>query len=128
MEIIRIVILSLSSLMLLLVGIMRLSNPVKTYLKNSGIKLENDASLLNEMRGVSAVMLLAGVIIALGIFVEKLTFTSLFIASLIFVGFAIGRLISVKVDGKPSNQITQGILFELVLGAVNVFCLINIWS
>ncbi|WP_299438533.1 DUF4345 domain-containing protein [uncultured Aquimarina sp.] len=126
MEIIRIAILSLSALMLVFVGAMRLSNPVKTYLKNSGIRLENDASLLNEMRGVSAVMLSAGIIIVLGIFSEKLTFTSHCIASLIFVGFAIGRLISLKADGKPSKQITQGILFELVLGAANIFCLINI--
>lgn len=126
MEIIRIVILSLSALMLVFVGVMRLSNPIKTYLKSSGIKLENDPSLLNEMRGVSAVMLSAGIIIALGIFIEKLTFTSHIIASLIFVGFAIGRLISLKVDGKPNKQISQGILFELVLGAANVFCLINI--
>jgi len=128
MEIIRIVIMSLSALMLVFVGVMRLGNPIKTYLKNSGIKLENDASLLNEMRGVSSVMLIAGIIIALGIFLEKLTFTSLFIASLIFLGFAIGRLISLNADGKPSKQITQGIIFELVLGAANVFCLINIWG
>lgn len=126
MEIIKIAILSLSALMLVFVGVMRLSNPIKTYLKNSGIRLENDASLLSEMRGVSAVMLSAGIIIALGIFIEKLTFTSHFIGSLIFVGFAIGRLISLKADGKPSKQITQGILFELVLGVANVFCLINI--
>ncbi|GAA3653634.1 DUF4345 domain-containing protein [Flavivirga jejuensis] len=125
MEIIKIAILSLSALMLVFVGVMRLSNPIKTYLKSSGIRLENDASLLNEMRGVSAVMLSAGIIIALGIFIEKLTFTSHFVASLIFVGFAIGRLISLKADGKPSKQITQGILFELVLGTANVFCLIN---
>ena len=125
MEIIRIAVLSLSALMLVFVGGMRLSNPIKTYLKNSGIKLENDASLLNEMRGVSAVILCAGIIILLGTFIGKLTFTSHFIASLIFVGFAIGRLISLKADGKPSKQITQGILFELVLGAANIFCLIN---
>ena len=128
METIRIVILSLSSLMLAFVGIMRLSNPIKTYLKNSGIKLENDASLLNEIRGVSAVMLCAGIIILLGTFIEKLTFTSHFIAVLIFIGFLIGRLISLKVDGKPSTQITQGILFELVFGAANIFCLTQIWS
>jgi len=125
MEIVKIVVLSLSALMLVFVGVMRLSNPIKTYLKNSGIRLENDASLLNEMRGVSAVMLSAGIIIALGIFMEKLSFTSYVIAALIFIGFAIGRLISLKADGKPSKQITQGILFELVLGAANVFCLLN---
>ena len=127
MEIISIVILSLSSLLLIFVGVMRLSNPIKTYLKNSGIKLENDTSLLNEMRGVAAVMLCAGIIVLFGTFTERLTFTSHFVASLIFIGFVIGRLISLKTDGKPSKQITQGILFELILGAANVFCLMNIW-
>ncbi|MGH1388125.1 DUF4345 domain-containing protein [Kordia sp.] len=127
MEITRIVVLSLSSLLLIFVGLMRLSNPIKTYLKNSGIKLEKDASLLNEIRGTSAVMLFAGIITLVGAFTDKLTFTSHFVASLIFIGFAIGRLISLKVDGKPSKQITQGILFELVLGIANIFCLLNIW-
>ncbi len=128
MEIIRIAILSLSALMLVFVGLMRLSNPIKTYLKNSGIKLANDASLLNEMRGISAVMFCAGIIILLGTCIGKITFTSHFVASLIFIGFAIGRLISLKADGKPSKQITQGILFELILGTANVFCLIDIWG
>ncbi|WP_109098299.1 DUF4345 domain-containing protein [Aquimarina sp. AU58] len=126
MEIIRIIVLSLSALMLVFVGVMRLSNPIKTYLKSSGIKLENDASLLNEMRGVAAVMLFAGMIILLGTFIEKLTFNSHLVASLIFIGFAIGRLISLKADGKPSKQIIQGILFEIVLGVANAFCLIHV--
>ncbi|WP_298480778.1 DUF4345 domain-containing protein [uncultured Maribacter sp.] len=128
MEIVGIIVLSLSALLLIFIGISRLSNPVNTYLKNSGIQLENDASLLNEMRGVSSVMLFAGIIIALGIFIAKLTLTSHIIAILIFIGFVIGRIISLKADGKPSKQITQGIIFELVLGLANVFCLINIWS
>lgn len=128
MEIVTTVILSLSALMLVFVGLMRLNNPIKTYLKNSGIKLENDTSLLNEMRGVSAVMLCAGILISFGIFIEKLTFTSLCIAALIFIGFAIGRLISLKVDGKPSKQIIQGIGFEVVLGLANVSCLVNVWN
>ena len=125
METIRIIILSLSSLMLVFVGLMRLSNPIKTYLKNSGIKLENDTSLLNEMRGVSAAMLCAGIIISLGIFIPYLTFTSHVIASLIFGGFAIGRFISIAVDGKPNKQILQGILFEIILGGANIFTLVQ---
>ncbi|WP_394975676.1 DUF4345 domain-containing protein [uncultured Croceitalea sp.] len=128
MEIVGIIVLSLSALLLIFVGISRLSNPIKTYSKNSGIQLENDASLLNEMRAVSSVMLFAGIIIVLGTFITKLSLTSHIVAILIFIGFVIGRLISLKSDGKPSKQITQGIVFELVLGLANVFCLINIWS
>ena len=124
MEIIKIIILSLSSLLLLFVGAMRLSNPIKTYLKNSGITLANDVNLLNEMRGVSAVMLCAGIITALGTFIPALTLSSFLVGSLIFIGFAIGRFVSIAADGKPSKEITSGIMFELVLGAANVFGLI----
>ncbi len=125
MEIIKTIILSLSSLMLVFVGIMRLTNPIKTYAQNSGITLDNDVNLLNEMRGVSAVMLCAGIITVLGTILPWLTLTSFVVASLIFIGFLIGRLISMKVDGKPNKQISQGIVFELVLGGANVFGLVS---
>ncbi|HAS41918.1 MAG TPA: hypothetical protein DCS93_15665 [Microscillaceae bacterium] len=125
MEIIKIIILSLSSLMLVFVGAMRLNNPVKTYAKNSGIELKNDPSLLNEMRGVSAVMLCGGIIILSGVIVPLMTFTSFVVGALVFIGFLIGRLISKRADGKPSQQISQGIVFEFVLGAANVFGLIS---
>jgi uncharacterized membrane protein SpoIIM required for sporulation len=60
-------------------------------------------------------MLSGGVIVSLGIFFPSLTFTSFVIGALIFLGFFIGRLISMAVDGKPNKQITQGIMFEFVL-------------
>jgi len=125
MEIIKIVTLSLSGLMLLFVGIMRLSNPIKTYLKNSGIKLENDVNVLNEMRGVSSVMLFGGIIILLGTIIPKLTTVSFVVAILIFLGFALGRLLSIGLDGKPNKLIVQGLIFELVFSATNIFCLLN---
>lgn len=128
MEIVRIIVLSLSALLLIFVGVSRLRNPIKTYLKNSGIQLANEPSILNEMRGVSSVMLFAGIIILLGTFSTKLSLTSHIVAILIFMGFVIGRLISLKSDGKPSKQISQGIVFELVLGLANVFFLLSIWS
>ncbi len=125
MEIFKIDILSLSGILLFFVGTMRLINPILTYLKNSGIKLENDVNLLNEMRGVSSVMLLTGVIILLGTFIPELTFTSHSFAILLFLGFAIGRVLSFGLDGKPNKLIVQGLIFELILGGANTFCLVN---
>lgn len=126
MNIINIVTLSLSGLLLFAVGVLRLSNPIKNYSKNSGIQLDNEANLLNEIRGVSSVMLFGGIITLLGTIIPSLTITSFVVASLIFIGFLIGRLLSIRLDGKPNKQITQGIISELVLGAANVFCLVNI--
>ena len=125
MEIVNIVILSLSGLLLLMVGTLRLSNPIKNYAKNSGIKLENDTDLLNEMRGVSSVMLFGGIIILLGTIIPELRMTSHIVAILILIGFAIGRLVSMGVDGKPNKQIVQGLIFEIVLGGANIFSLVS---
>jgi len=126
MEIFNIVTLSISGLLLLTVGTLRLINPIKNYLKNSGIKLEKEVNLLNEVRGVSSVMLFGGIIILLGTILPKLTITSFVVATLILLGFAIGRLLSIRLDGKPNKLIVQGLISELVLGTANVFCLLNI--
>jgi hypothetical protein len=126
MEIFSIVVLALSGLMLLFVGTMRISNPIKAYSNNSGIQLTNDVNLLNEMRGVSAVMLFGGIIILLGIFIPEMKLTSFVVAILIFVGFLIGRLSSMRLDGKPNKEISQGMIFELVFGVLNIIGLVNI--
>ncbi len=127
MEIFSIISLALAGLLLTFVGLSRLSNPVKTYAKSSGINLPNDPSLLNEMRGVAAVMLCGGIIALLGTFVPSLRITAHVVAVLIFIGFAAGRLISISADGKPGKQIVQGIGFELVLGTLNLISLFIAW-
>jgi len=121
MEIINTAILSISGLLLLFVGASRLINPVGTYAKNSGIKLEKEVNLLNEVRGISSVMLFGGIIILLGIIIPQLTLTSFIVATLIFLGFAIGRFISIGLDGRPNKLIIVGIGSELILGALNIF-------
>lgn len=126
MEILNIVTLSISGLLLLTVGTLRLINPIKNYLKNSGIKLEKEVNLLNEVRGVSSVMMCGGILILLGIIIPKITTASFVVATLIFLGFAIGRLLSIRLDGKPNKLIVQGLISELVLGAANIFCLVNV--
>lgn len=125
MGILNIVVLSLSGLLLLVVGGSRLTNPIKNYLKNAGVKIEEEVNLLNEVRGMSSVMMCGGIIILLGIVIPTLTVTSFVVAILIFIGFAIGRLLSTWLDGKPNKLLTQGLIFELVLGAANIFCLGN---
>ena len=125
MEIIKIVTLSISSLLLLYGGISRISNPIKIYLKNSGIKLENEVNVLSEARGVSSVMLFSGIIMLLGTIVPELTITSFVVATLILLGFAFGRLLSITLDGKPNKLLIQGLIVEIVLGVANVFCLVN---
>lgn len=126
MEVLNIVILSISGLLLFVVaGVLRISNPIKVYLKNSGIKLENEVNLLSEVRGMSSVMMFGGITVLFGTIVPEMTITSFVVAILIFLGYAIGRLLSFGLDGKPNKLIIQGLITEIVLGAANVFCLVT---
>jgi len=124
-EIFSIGVLSLSGLLLLSIGALRISNPIGNYLKNSGVKIENEVNLLNEIRGTSAVMLFGGAIILSGTTISQMTFASHVVAILIFLGFAFGRLVSIRLDGRPNKLIIQGLIFELVFGSLNVVGLFN---
>lgn len=117
----------LSALMLIMIGSLRLSNPIKNYEKNSGITLPNQVDLLNELRGTSGVMLLSGITIALGLFMENLNLTAYLVALIVFVGFLIGRVLSIAADGKPNKQISQGIWFEVVFGILNIVGLVSLF-
>ena len=125
MEIFSIGVLSLSGLLLLSVGALRIGNPISNYSKNSGIKIENEVNLLSEVRGTSAVMLFGGATILSGTAIPQMTFASHVVAILIFLGFAFGRLVSVRLDGMPNKLIIQGLIFELVFGSLNVVGIFN---
>jgi len=125
MEIIKIVTLSISGLLLIYGGTSRVINPIKYYLKNTGIKLENEVNLLSEARGMSSVMMFGGIIIVSGIFIPELTITSFAVAILLFLGYGFGRSLSIFLDGKPNKLLIQGFISEIVLGSANIFCLIN---
>lgn len=127
MEIFSLVVLSISGLLVFtFAGILRLINPIENYLKNSGIKLDNDVDLLSEARGMSFLMMFGGIIIGSGVFFTSLTMTSHVVAVLLFLGYAFGRLISIRVDGKPNKLIIGGLFSEIVLGSLNAYLLANI--
>lgn len=131
MEIFEIVILSLSGLLLFFAGANRLFNPIKslclkTYLDNPEIKLESEVDIFNEMRGTGSVTAVVGIIILLGIIIPQIRLTSFVVVSFFFIGFAIGRLLSIGLDGKPNKLLIQGLISELVFGAAHIFCLYNV--
>ncbi len=129
MEIISIVVLSLSGLLLVYAGTTRLIKPLKSfclksYLDDSKIKMEGKVDIFNEMRGAGTSLAVGGIIIGLGTLISELMLASFVVAIIIFLGHALGRLVSLGLDGKPNKQLVQGLVSELVLGGANVFCLV----
>ena len=105
-------------------GSWRLIDPI-TFFENSGLILENKSGLLNEARGTGGVVLTFGLLIFIGAFNSKLTFTSTITAVLLFYGFAIARIIGFIIDSKIVEKQTHGAIMEVVFGSLALFCLLR---
>ena len=128
MDIFNIALLSVSGLLLAFIGTLRLTNPIGTFAKASGITLNNDVDLLSEARGIGGTMMLCGVTMIAGAFIPALTPSAFTVATVIFFGFAVGRSIGFVMDGKPNKQLISGLASELILGSLNAFGLFTILS
>lgn len=61
----------------------------------------------------------------LGAFLAKLTFTSVVVASLLYLSYGLSRILGMVVDGMPAQGLVQAAVLELVVGVACVFVYIN---
>ena len=115
-------ILMVLGLLLTVIGLWRLFDPI-TFFENSGLVLSNDAGLLSEARGAGGVVVGFGIVVLLGAFNQRLSYTSTIAALVVFLGYGIARLIGFSLDGNPGEGVIQGIIIEFVLGLLAVFAL-----
>ena len=131
MNIFKIVVLTLSGLALLYASSMRLINPteavfLQTYLEHPANSLAIDIDLVNEIRGVGAVVFLGAIIAFLGTIRVDFRQTSFVVTTLIFGGVVLGRSLSLLIDGIPNENLMRAASAEIVLGVLNIFCLTSI--
>jgi len=117
-------ILILLGINLIVLGSWRLLDPIG-FFDFSGLLLSADAGLLNEARGTGGAIIGFGLLILLGAFKKKLTYTSTIVAVVLFLGFGIARVISVVLDGNPGEALYKGIIGEFVFGSLALFALIK---
>jgi len=128
MLIFQIIILALSGLLLTYAGLNRLIKPIASlcltrYTQNPDVKIEYKSDIFNEMRSAGSQTLFIGLFIILGIFVPSVRLWSFAFATITFLGYAFGRTISLKKDGKVCKELTQGYYSEIILGILNAICL-----
>ncbi|MEM6347203.1 MAG: DUF4345 domain-containing protein [Bacteroidota bacterium] len=130
MKAFQIVVLSLSGLALFYACSMRLFNPsgavfLQSYFKSATNSLTDHIDLVNEIRGVGAVMLLGGIVALIGVLREDMRQIAFVVTSLIFAGVILGRSLSLIIDGMPPQNLLRAAIAEGVLAALNIFCLIS---
>jgi hypothetical protein len=117
-------ILIIFGLLLIGLGSWRLIDPIG-FFQNSGLVLDNHVGLLNEARATGGVVVGFGLLILLGAFIKKLSYTSTIAAIVLFFGFGVARLIGFAMDGNPGDPLMQGIVIEFALGLIGVFALLK---
>lgn len=131
MKIFKIVVLFISGLALFYASSTRLINPtetvfLQTYFANPANILATDVDLVNEVRGVGAVMLLGGITAVFGAIRADFRRTSFVVVTVIFGGVVLGRLLSLFFDGIPSQNLIRVAVVEGVLTVLNILGLVNI--
>ena len=122
-------VLILSGLALFYASSTRLINPsaavfLQTFFENPENSLGIAVDLVNEIRGMGAVLFISGIIALFGGIRVGFRETAFVVTTVIFGGVAIGRSLSFLVDGIPNQDLIRVALIEVVLAALNIVGLV----
>lgn len=120
------VILALSGAVLTLVGLFGLVAPVPFHEAN-GIE-GTGVALLNETRGTGGGLFGAGLIVLAGAVRRRLATTAALIGATVYLGYGLGRLVSVAVDGSPGGGLLVAAAVEITLGLACLLPLVTLRS
>lgn len=113
-----------SGLILTVIGSLTTFNPVNIK-ANEGIDIANNASALNDVRSFGMLLLAVALLSFLGSFKESLRKSASIISFLLFLFLGLGRLLSIFIDGMPSDGIVKATGLEIVLGLVGLVLFIS---
>jgi hypothetical protein len=109
------VILFIAGLMFIIVGFATMVMPVDFAAMN-GADILGQLAVLNDYRGSGGLMLGGGIIMMAGVFSSKLRYTSIVVATVMYLGKAIGRVVSFGTDGMPGDSLVKATVVEFVVG------------
>ena len=118
------IILILGGLIGLYVGVGLVFFPVQLQAQ-SDIFINGNISHLSETRAPGTAILVASILILFGAFQAKWAQLSLFISTLFFLSYGLGRLISLALDGMPAEGLFIAMLAELFMGLLALIALIR---
>ena len=89
----------------------------------SGIHLDPQVELLNEMRATGGSLVAIGALILSGAFWQSLTRTSAIVATVVYVSYGLSRALAIGMDGRPSGTLILVMVLELGIGALTAFAM-----
>lgn len=115
-------VLGINGVVLAGIGVMLVSDPHAMFALN-GVTLSPDPNLLSELRAPGGALALGGGFVlasaAFGLWMKAASGVS----ALILLGWALGRLVSIPLDGMPEAGLLVAFGIELVLGFASVWAM-----
>jgi len=106
------------------IGAAILFSPVAFYAAY-GIELGGNFSLLNEIRAPGGALLASGILIISGAFVDRLAFTAVVVSTLLYLSYGLSRVMSIAIDGMPTEGLVQAAVLEIITGLACIFALVK---
>ncbi|MEV6306557.1 DUF4345 domain-containing protein [Actinoplanes sp. NPDC051861] len=117
------VVLGLAGAVVLMIGLASLVAPVAFH-ESNGITGAG-TGLLNETRGTGGGLIGLGAIVLAGAFVPRLAVFSAVAGSVVYLGFGLGRVVSLAADGSPGGGLILAAVVEIALGLACGFVLLG---
>jgi hypothetical protein len=95
------------------------------FFSTNGIDLAGNISLLSEIRAPGGTLFASGILIMLGAFVAKLTFTTIVISIIIYFSYGLSRILSMVIDGLPAEGLVMATFVEIIIGLVSIFAILK---
>jgi hypothetical protein len=93
---------------------------------SAGISLGENISLLSEIRAAGGALLVAGIIMLSGVFNSRLSPISIMLSSLFYLTYGLSRMLSMMMDGIPSESLIIAAITEIVIGLMSTFVLLQL--
>ena len=93
-----------------------------------GIQVGGNATLANELKAPAAALLVAGLLMFAGVFRSRFVVASLVTATLVYLSYGMGRVVSIAIDGLPHSGMVGAAGIEIVIGAVCLMTLLHVRS
>lgn len=111
----RLPLLILSGAMLIVVGTSIIVSPADFYASNN-IDIGENVNLLNELKAAAGLLLAAGLFMIIATIVRSKSDIALSLAALIYLSYAVSRVVSMAFDGVPASGLVLATAFEAIIG------------